>query len=262
MPERDVLSRIVEQKHRELVDLRSRAQAESWREDAERLPPPRSFLAELRGHHEMRVIAEIKKASPSAGVIRPDFDPPAIAKSYASNGAACLSVLTDETFFQGSIDDLRSVHQSVSLPLLRKDFILDPVQIYQAKIAGASAVLLIAECLAASEMADLLAVASALGMTTLVELYDPANLDPVLRTGTPLIGINNRNLRTFVTDLAHTLDLLADIPSDRTVVSESGIRSPADIARLREAGVHAVLVGETFMRAADPGRKLAELMGR
>lgn len=257
----DVLSRIVEQKRLELKDLRTRARAESWREQAERLPAPASFLEPLRGYADIRVIAEIKKASPSAGVIRPDFDPPAIAKSYAKGGAACLSVLTDEKFFQGSIDDLRAVHDAVTLPLLRKDFILDPVQIYQAKMAGASAVLLIAECLSSGELAELLAVASGLGLTSLVELHDGTNLEAVLRTGTPLIGINNRNLRTFVTDLAHTLDLLAEIPADRTVVSESGIRAPEDIARLRNAGVHAVLVGEAFMRADDPGEKLAELMG-
>ena len=259
----NILAEIVEQKRLEVADALPRAQAEDWERRAESFPAPADFEAALRQPGRMRVIAEIKKASPSAGVLRADFDPVAIAKSYATHGADCLSILTDVKYFQGSIDYLRAVQQSegVGLPLLRKDFVIDPVQVYEAKLAGASAVLLIAECLDPSSMKDLVSLIHSLGMTALVELFDPENLGPVIESGTHLVGINNRDLRTFHTDVRHTIDLLADIPKDRLVVSESGIKTRADVERLAEAGVQAILVGEAFMRAADPGAKLAELVG-
>lgn len=256
----DILKKIVATKHQEIAQLRPQSQQENWREKAEQTPPAASFREALAQPGRLRVIAEIKKASPSAGVIRPDFDPPAIASSYYRFGADCLSVLTDEQYFQGNIDYLRRVHQAVPLPLLRKDFILDDSQIFEAKLAGASAVLFIAECLEPDEMARLVALTMELGMDPLVELYDPENLDAVLATGTPLVGINNRNLRTFETSLRHTLDLLPNIPADRLVVSESGIRTPEDVDLLAASGVRAILVGEAFMRAAEPGERLAELL--
>ena len=262
MSTNDILGKIVAHKRGEIESLRARAHSEQWQRQAEHAPPPPDFLAALRGHEQIRVIAEIKKASPSAGVIRPDFDPPAIAESYARHGAAALSVLTDEHFFQGSIGYLRATRHAVDLPVLRKDFILEPLQVHEAKIAGASAVLLIAECLAPAQLTELVELAHALQMIALVELYAPENLRVVLDSGARLIGINNRNLRTFQTDLRHTLDLLDDIPADRTVVSESGIHHREDVLLLQQAGVHAILVGEAFMRAADPGAKLAELIGQ
>jgi len=257
----NILAEIIEQKIREVAFAQPRAQAEDWKGKAESLPKAADFEAALRRPGRMRVIAEIKKASPSAGILREHFEPIEIAKSYVSHGADCLSVLTDVNYFQGSLHYLRSIHQAIDLPLLRKDFVIDPVQIYEAKLAGASAVLLIAECLNATEMKDLVSLIQSLGMTPLVELFDPANLKPVIESGTPLIGINNRDLRTFHTDLRHTIDLLADIPKDRVVVSESGIKTRADVERLSEAGVQAILVGEAFMRAENPGAKLAELVG-
>lgn len=257
----DILDTIVQKKREEIERLRERSIRDDWAGQARSAPRRADFAAALERANGIGVIAEIKKASPSAGVIRADFDPPAIAKSYASGGAHCLSVLTDAPFFQGDIQYLRDVGAAVSLPLLRKDFILDPLQIFEAKLAGASAVLLIAECLTAAQMAEYVELTESLGMTTLVELYDRANLGAVLESGTRLVGINNRDLRTFHVDLRHTTDLMADIPSDRIVVSESGIKTPDDVARLHAAGVHAILVGETFMRSPDPGEKLAEMMG-
>jgi indole-3-glycerol phosphate synthase len=258
----DILARIVAHKRSEIAELQVQAAREGWVEQAQAAPTVADFQSALASFPTIRAIAEIKKASPSAGVIRADFDPPALAQSYAAGGAACLSVLTDSRFFSGSIDDLMQVHAAVPLPLLRKDFVLDAVQIYQARLAGASAVLLIAECLASGELTELLAEAQRIGLAALVELYEPANLRVVLDAGARIVGINNRNLRTFETDLRHTLDLLPDIPNDRIVVSESGIKTRADVLRLEEAGVDAILVGESLMRAADPGQKLAELLGQ
>lgn len=261
MSQNDVLARIVERKRIEVEQARAAAARDDWRGRSADLPAPPNFLAALAKPGRIRVIAEIKKASPSAGVLRPDFDPVAIAQSYARNGADCLSVLTDEQFFQGSIGHLRAVRQAVALPILRKDFVLNEAQVYEARLAGASAVLLIAECLDPAPLCDLAGLIGELSMTALVELYDPENLPAVLASGARLIGINNRDLRTFATDLRHTLDLLDQIPADRLVISESGIKTRGDIERLASAGVAAVLVGETFMRAADPGLKLAELIG-
>jgi indole-3-glycerol phosphate synthase len=257
-----ILDQIVERKRQEILIAREKSEREDWRCRVRDLPNPLSFESALRRPGRIRVIAEVKKASPSAGVLRDPFLPVEIARDYVRHGADCLSILTDVDFFQGSIDYLEEVFQTVPIPLLRKDFVIDPVQVLEARLAGASAVLLIAECLDPSALADLVGEIRFLGMAPLVELYDPENLDAVLASGTTLVGINNRDLRSFQTDLAHTLDLLPLIPKDRVVVSESGIRTSADVQHLARAGVHAILVGETLMRAESPGAKLAELIGR
>ena len=205
------------------------------------------------------VIAEVKKASPSKGVLRPDFQPAAIAQSYAEHGAACLSVLTDVQFFQGSPDYLRQARAACALPVLRKDFMVDLYQVYEARAMGADAILLIVSALDHGLMAELEACALELGMDVLVEVHDGEELDAALKLRTPLVGINNRNLRTFEVTLDTTLGLLDRIPQDRLVVTESGILGPADVARMRAANVHAFLVGEAFMRAENPGRELQRL---
>ena len=205
------------------------------------------------------VIAEVKKASPSKGVLRADFDPAAIARSYAASGAACLSVLTDRDYFQGAPEYLAQARDASGLPALRKDFIVDAYQVVEARAMGADAILLIVAALTDAELREFEALAYALGMAVLVEVHDAAELDRALRLSTPLLGINNRNLRTFATTLDTTLELLPSIPADRIVVTESGILAPADVTRMRNSGVHAFLVGEAFMRAADPGAELARL---
>jgi indole-3-glycerol phosphate synthase len=209
----------------------------------------------------IKLIAEIKKASPSRGVIRQDFQPLEIALAYAAHGATCLSVLTDRQFFQGGLDILQAVRNRVDLPVLRKDFILDPYQVLEARHAGADAVLLIAECLEGDELARLYHAVVDLGMAALVELYEPRNLERVLRLDAPLIGINNRDLRTFVTDLGHTIRLREQIPADRVVVAESGIHTRADVLRLEQARVAAMLVGEHLMAAPDMGHAIRTLLG-
>jgi indole-3-glycerol phosphate synthase len=257
----NILERIVATKQTEIAQRRQQtplAQLEARLADA---PAVRDFRAALLRGPGMGVIAEVKKASPSAGVLRADFDPTAIARIYAANGASAISVLTDEPNFQGHLSYLAAIRQSVELPLLRKDFVLDRYQVVEARLAGADAVLLIAEILRSAQLRALLKDIHDLGMQALVELYDPENLPRVLDSGAKLVGINNRNLRTFVTSLDHTLDLLGDIPPDRCLVSESGIRTRADMLRLQHAGVHAVLIGETFMRAPEIGQKLRELRG-
>jgi indole-3-glycerol phosphate synthase len=257
----NVLDRIVAHKRQEIVE-QSRAMSEA--DLVARLgqaPPVRDFRAALERGPGLGIIAEVKKASPSAGVLRADFDPSAIARIYESSGASAISVLTDEHFFQGHLDYLRSIRQAVEVPLLRKDFVLDRYQVLQARAAGADAVLLIAEILNDVELATLVGEIHALGMQALVELYDRANLPRVLASGARLIGVNNRDLRTFVTRLEHTLELATQMPPDCCLVSESGIRTRADLDRLGAAGVKAVLVGETLMRAPDIGQKLRELRG-
>lgn len=225
------------------------------------LPPCRDFHAALAEGQRVNLIAEVKRASPSAGLIREDFDPAAIAKCYVAGGASCISVLTDEPFFQGSLDYLRTVRAAVDIPILRKDFIVDRYQLLQARHSGADCVLLIAECLAPGELKQLHDWSVELGMQTLIELFDPPNLDAVLATGTQLVGINNRDLRTFKTSLQHTLDLCPAIPSDRLIVGESGIRQHADLVRLAGGGVKAVLVGESLMRQDDITAAVRELLG-
>jgi indole-3-glycerol phosphate synthase len=224
-------------------------------------PPVRDFFAALDGQGEIRLIAEVKKASPSKGVIRTDFDPVRIARTYQQHGAACISVLTDEPYFQGSLDYLRQVRAAVSLPLLRKDFVIDPYQVLEARVAGADAVLLIAECLDDQQLRTLHKAILSLGMTPLVELYEPANLPRVLAAGACLIGINNRDLRTFQVDLEHTIRLRREIPAGHRVVGESGIRDRSDALRLQKAGIDAMLVGETLMARADIGIAVDELLG-
>lgn len=224
-------------------------------------PPTRDFYAALAEGEKVRLIAEVKKASPSAGLIRRDFDPVAIAKAYQSSGAACISVLTDEPFFQGNLEYLRAIRQSVDLPLLRKDFIIDSYQLLQARAAGADCVLLIAECLPADELKRLHDEAAELGLQTLIELYDVENLDAVLATGTRLVGVNNRDLRTFKVDLQHTLRLRQRIPQDRLVVGESGIATTDDVRLLGAGGVKAILVGESLMRQPDIGAAVRDLIG-
>jgi indole-3-glycerol phosphate synthase len=254
-----ILDRIVASKRRELTAARERVPERELERRLGDAPPVRGFRAALLAAPGMAVIAEVKKASPSAGVLRHDFDPVSIARSYSDNGATCLSVLTDEPFFQGHLDHLRAIRAAVDRPLLRKDFLLDRYQLLEARLAGADAILLIAECLPGTDLNRLLGDARALGMDALVELHDGAELARVLNSGADLIGINNRDLRTFVTRIEHSLDLAARVPADRCLVSESGIKTRADLDRLAAAGVRAVLVGESLMRTADVGAALAAL---
>lgn len=264
----DILEKIVAVKREELRSAQAAKPLAAVRAEAEGATPARDFTGALRARiaqGEAAVIAEVKKASPSRGVIRADFHPAEIARSYARGDgktrAACLSVLTDERFFQGSLGYLQEARAACDLPVLRKDFMIDPYQVYEARAAGADCILLIVACLADAPMAELEAVARELGMAVLVEVHDGAELARALRLQTPLIGINNRNLRTFQTTLDTTLQLRAQVPADRLLITESGIATRADVRRLRTAGVHAFLVGETFMRAPEPGAALARLFG-
>ncbi|MFN4261025.1 MAG: indole-3-glycerol phosphate synthase TrpC [Gemmataceae bacterium] len=255
-----ILDEIVARKRREVEQAQAQTPERELESQLATAPPARDFFAALNVPGRIRVIAEVKKASPSAGVIRADFDPVAIARVYERHGAAAISVLTDAPYFQGHLNYLRAIRAAVQVPLLRKDFILCRYQILEARLAGADAVLLIAEVLAADDLRRLLAETHALGMTALVELHDAEALPKVLDSGARLIGVNNRDLRTFVTRLEHTLDLRPRIPADRLLVSESGIRTAADVRRLREAGVQAILVGESLMRAPDIGAAVDALL--
>ena len=260
----DILDRILAVKAREIDAARDARSLETVRAEAERADPPRGFAAALRARIAAggaAVIAEVKKASPSKGVLRDDFDPAAIARAYAANGAACLSVLTDRQFFQGAPGHLVAARAACALPVLRKDFIVDPYQVYEARAMGADCILLIVAALALPRLKALEVLARSLGIDVLVEVHDRAELDRALALQTPLLGINNRDLRTFETRLDTTLELLPAIPPDRLVIAESGILASADVARLRAAGVNAFLVGEAFMRAPDPGAALAALFG-
>ena len=254
-----ILDRIIETKLREVAAAKaSTPEAELERRAAD-MPPARDFRAAIRRFGQITLIAEVKKASPSAGVIRADFDPVKIARTYEAHGAAAISVLTDVEYFQGSLKYLTDVKGAVGIPVLRKDFVLDRYQLLEARCAGADAVLLIAECLPGDRLHALQREAVALGLHTLVELHDADQLPRVLDSGATVIGINNRDLRTFTTRLEHTLELLSRIPADRTVVSESGIKTHADLVKLGAAGAHAVLVGESLMRADDIGAALDAL---
>ncbi len=258
----DILEKIVAVKREEISLARRRRDMASLRRDAESLGGQRDFIASLRtriaeGH--AGVIAEVKKASPSKGVLREHFVPAEIAASYQRHGAACLSVLTDVQFFQGADAYLEQARAACDLPVLRKDFMVDAYQVFDARAMGADCILLIAACLDNAQMADLEAQAQALGMAVLVEVHDGAELDRALRLNTPLLGINNRNLRTFEVTLDTTLGMLKQVPPERLLVTESGILALTDVQRMRAAGVHAFLVGEAFMRAADPGLALADL---
>ncbi|MBP6224332.1 MAG: indole-3-glycerol phosphate synthase TrpC [Rhizobacter sp.] len=260
----DILKRIVEVKRDEIRAARARRDQASLRRDAESLGGVRDFAGAMRDKiaaGQAAVIAEIKKASPSKGVLREHFVPAEIAGSYARGGAACLSVLTDVQFFQGAAIYLEQARAACALPVLRKDFMVDPYQVFEARAMGADCILLIAACLDDAEMMDLEAQAHELGMAVLVEVHDGFELDRALSLKTPLVGINNRNLRTFEVTLDTTLGLLKHVPADRLLVTESGVLARADVDRMRAADVSAFLVGEAFMRAADPGQALADLFG-
>ena len=260
----DILEKIVAVKRDEISLARRQRDLLSLRRDAESLGGQRDFVGGLRGKIAAGgagVIAEVKKASPSKGVLRERFEPAAIAESYAEHGAACLSVLTDVQFFQGSAAYLEQARAACALPVLRKDFMVDAYQLFEARAMGADCILLIAAVLDDALMADLEAQAHALGMAVLVEVHDATELDRALLLKTPLLGINNRNLRTFEVTLQATLDLLPQVPGDRLLVTESGILARPDVQRMRDANVHAFLVGEAFMRAPDPGVALAALFG-
>jgi indole-3-glycerol phosphate synthase len=257
-----ILDEIIAAKRREIDAAKVARPEADVRRALESAPAPRNFFAPLAAHGPIKLIAEVKKASPSAGLIRADFDPVSIARTYERHGAACLSVLTDEQYFQGTLDDLRNVRAAVNLPCLRKDFILDRYQLYEARAAGADAVLLIAECLDDCHLRSLFNEIVALGMTPLVELYDAENLKRAFDAGATLIGVNNRDLRTFKTDLEHTLRLRERIPDQCVLVAESGIQTHADVERLQAAGVDAILVGESLMRERDIGAAVDRLLGR
>jgi indole-3-glycerol phosphate synthase len=260
----DILEKIVAVKREEIAAARKKQPLEAVRADAESRVLTRDFEGALRrriAEGKSAVIAEVKKASPSKGVLRQDFVPADIAQSYAEHGAACLSVLTDRQFFQGQPDYLKQARASCDLPVLRKDFMVDPYQVYESRVMGADCILLIAACLEDAQMAELEQIARSLDMAVLVEVHDAAELQRALKLRTPLVGINNRNLRSFEVSLDTTLGMLKDVPQDRLLVTESGILGPADVKRMRDAGVHAFLVGEAFMRAPDPGEALAALFG-
>ncbi len=258
----DILERILAVKRGEVEAAKRAKPLQQVRAEALMNAAPRDFVGALRnkiaaGH--AAVIAEVKKASPSKGVLREDFDPAAIAASYARHGAACLSILTDRQFFQGSPEYLQQAREASGLPALRKDFLIDPYQVYEARMLGADCILLIVSALDLPRMQELEATARELGMAVLVEVHDAEELNLALELTTPLLGINNRSLRTFETKLETTLELLSEIPADKIVVTESGIARPADVARMRENAVHTFLVGEAFMRANDPGVELARV---
>ena len=258
----DILEKIVAVKREEVAAAAKRKPLAAMRADAESRVLTRDFTGALRAKiaaGQAAVIAEIKKASPSKGVLRDDFIPADIAQSYAEHGATCLSVLTDAQFFQGCPDYLKQARASCQLPVLRKDFLIDPYQVYESRAMGADACLLIAAILDDAQLKDFEAIARSLDMAVLVEVHDAPELARALRLKTPLIGINNRNLKTFEVSLETTLSLLRELPADRLLVTESGIQSREDVLRLGAAGVNAFLVGEAFMRAPDPGAALAAL---
>ena len=258
----DILEKIVAVKRQEVAAALARKPLSAMRADAESRVLTRDFVGAMRAKIAAglpAVIAEVKKASPSKGILRPDFIPADIAQSYAEHGAACLSVLTDQQFFQGSVDYLKQARASCGLPVLRKDFMVGPYQVYEARAMGADCILLIAACLDDAQMQSLEALAMSLDMAVLVEVHDGLELQRALQLKTPLLGINNRNLKTFDVSLDTTLGLIKDVPAGHLLVTESGISTVADVQRMRAAGVQAFLVGEVFMRADEPGQALAEL---
>ncbi len=258
----DILDRILATKREEVIDALKQRSLPDVRREAESSREVRDFVGAIKSKlagAQPGVIAEIKKASPSKGLLRAQFEPAAIAAAYAANGAACVSVLTDAHYFQGSSQHLVEAREASGLPALRKDFVVDAYQVYQARAIGADAILLIVAALTDAQLIDYEEIAQALDMAVLVEVHDATELERALQLKTPLIGINNRNLRSFETTLVTTLELLPRIPPDRVVVTESGIGAPADVARMRTAGVNAFLVGEALMRAPDPGGELARL---
>lgn len=259
----DILQRILATKRAETAAARRLTSVEEIERLARAAPPPRDFVQALRAKvaaGSTAVIAEIKRASPSRGLLRKDFDPAAIAQSYEAGGAACLSVLTDREYFQGAPEHLSAARAACTLPVLRKDFIVEPYQVFEARAIGADCILLIAAALPAEALRELERLAQSLGMAVLIEIHEASEVDAALSLATPLIGINNRNLRTFVTSVQTTLDLLPRIPAGKTVVTESGIRGREDVLQLRKCGIQAFLVGEAFMRAPDPGAALRALL--
>ncbi len=260
----DILDKIIAVKREEIAASVQQKPLIAMRADAESRVQTRDFVGAMRKKitaGKAAVIAEVKKASPSKGVLRTDFIPADIAQSYAEYGAACLSVLTDKQFFQGSIDYLKQARASCSLPVLRKDFMIDAYQVYESRVMGADCILLIAACLDDKQMKDMEMLAMSLDMAVLVEVHDATELERALKLKTPLIGINNRNLKTFEVSLDTTLGLMHQVPADRVLITESGISTVADVKRMRAANVNAFLVGEAFMRAEDPGVALGELFG-
>lgn len=260
----DVLKKILQRKTEEVSAASVQVSLAQQAELAAQADAPRGFLNAMRSHitsGKAAVIAEVKKASPSKGLLRENFDPVAIAQSYAKHGAACLSVLTDRDFFQGDNRYLQQARAACDLPVIRKDFLIDPYQVYEARAIAADCILLIVSALDDAQLQDLSALAADLGMDVLVEVHDREELHRALRLPCPLLGINNRNLRTFETRLETTLELLSEVPADRLLVTESGILQPEDVALMREASVHGFLVGEAFMRAPDPGLALNQLFG-
>ncbi len=258
----DILQRILARKSEEVAERSTRVPLDELMARCVDQPVTRGFAASVEARierDEPAVIAEIKKASPSKGVIRPDFDPARIARSYEKAGAACLSVLTDVEFFQGSVGNLERARNACKLPVLRKDFIVDAYQVYESRLVGADCILLIVAALEDGPLLGLTMLAAELDMDVLVEVHDGEELERALALPAPLIGINNRNLRTFGTDLDTSASLRDAVPYDRTLVTESGIREPEDVTRLREAGIDAFLIGEAFMRAEDPGQELKRL---
>lgn len=260
LPPENVLARIIAHKRGEVAAARVRRPPEQLRDALASAPPVRDFVAALRRAPYMGLIAEVKKASPSAGVIRADFEPVTIAQAYERAGASCLSVLTDEHFFQGKLEYLGAIRTAVGIPVLRKDFLIDRYQVLEARAAGADCVLLIAECLDDCTLRDLYFYAAELGMEALIEIYDPENLERVLKLDPPLVGVNNRDLRTFQVDLDHTLRIAPQVPPTTLLVSESGIKTRADVERLKAHGVGAILVGETLMRAGDVAQAVQALV--
>ena len=258
----NILEKIVQTKRQEIAAAKERVTEQSLRDRLSESPAPRDFFGALDNPGEISLIAEVKKASPSAGIIRADFDPVSIATCYEANGASCISVLTDSTYFQGRLDFLSQVRASVGIPVLRKDFILDSYQLLEARCAGADAVLLIAECLDDCDLRKLHNETIDLGMTPLVEFYEPDNLGRVVDAGATLIGVNNRDLKTFVTDLQHTVRMRELLPDDVLLVGESGIHGYEDAEMLRSNGVNAMLVGEHLMRPDDIGAAVRSLLGR
>ncbi len=258
----DILKKIIRRKVEEVAACADRRSLQDLAQAVKGLEPTRGFVRALEKRiaaGQSGIIAEIKKASPSKGVLRADFRPAEIARSYARAGAACLSVLTDRDFFQGADEYLQEARAACALPVIRKDFVIDPYQVYESRAIGADCILLIVACLDDAQLSELSGLAVRLGLDVLVEVHDGEELERALPLNTRLIGINNRDLRSFATDLNTTLDLLARIPEDRLVVTESGIQTPGDVALMRANGVNAFLVGEAFLRAPDPGAELARL---
>ncbi len=255
-----ILDEIVENKKLEVAESKEGLPFEVLEEQINNALPPRDFFEAIKPNGQLKIISEVKHASPSKGVFREDFDPVKIAQSYSSGGASAISVLTDEKYFKGSLQYLKNIREQVRTPLLRKDFIIDPYQVYEARLYGADALLLIVAALDQALLVELLELTHSLSMNAIVEVHDEAELDRALAANSRIIGINNRDLRTFDVDLNVSINLSAKVPSDRIVIAESGIGSIDDIDRLRAHGVHVFLIGETFMKAPDPGQKLKELI--